>query len=392
MEAMFNLFGIVVQAGGVGLLAVLTWLLSRSIGRSYLRDWSAAWGCLAAALAALYLSFVAPAHAAALQAVYFFGEYLFGFLLVAGCRDYVAGSGRSPIALWWLAPAAALALSLGHWSVDLTARFAPQAAAMAALFGWALLTLRPALREPRRRLGLRITVLALALLTALFGLHALMMLRSALTATPLPLYYRAYISIYNLLLEVLLGFGLVTLVMEDVHHRLEQANHELARARDGLQRLAHLDPLTKALNRHAFESMLQQGRGPRDQPGSVALADIDNLKPINDAWGHAAGDAAIRAVATAIRSVLRADDPLFRWGGDEFLVVLPGLAEAEARARLAPLLDAPQDVSLPDAAEAVTVQVSFGVAAMASLQQIEAAIEAADAEMYRRKQARKKIE
>ncbi len=54
---------------------------------------------------------------------------------------------------------------------------------------------------------------------------------------------------------------------------------------------------------------------------------MDNLKAINDGLGHTAGDKAIREVAGAIRSVIRADDLLFRWGGDEFLVVLVGLPE-----------------------------------------------------------------
>ena len=55
----------------------------------------------------------------------------------------------------------------------------------------------------------------------------------------------------------------------------------------------------------------------------VVMADVDRLKRINDAEGHEAGDEAIRSVANAIRKRIRADDLLFRWGGDEFLVVMP---------------------------------------------------------------------
>jgi diguanylate cyclase (GGDEF)-like protein len=179
--------------------------------------------------------------------------------------------------------------------------------------------------------------------------------------------------------------------MEDVNYQLELSNRDLAGARDGMERLAHHDPLTEALNRHAFASMLERGRRQSQLSGSVALVDIDNLKPINDAHGHAAGDAAIRAVAKGIRSILRPDDPLFRWGGDEFLLMMPGLAEAEARARLEPLLDSALRVKLPAAEAPIEVRVSFGVASMQSMDQINAAVAAADAEMYRRKNSRKAL-
>src|SRR5205823_2263991 len=80
-------------------------------------------------------------------------------------------------------------------------------------------------------------------------------------------------------------------------------------------------------NRHAFYSLVEDARRQGSTPpeGTVALVDIDSLKPINDAYGHAAGDESIRAVATAIRSIVRAADLVIRWGGDEFLVILIGL-------------------------------------------------------------------
>ena len=73
----------------------------------------------------------------------------------------------------------------------------------------------------------------------------------------------------------------------------------------------------------------------RELAGTAVIADIDNLKSINDQFGHAAGDAAIRAVATAIRSLIRADDLLFRWGGDEFLLVLEHLRHPQQAAHVA---------------------------------------------------------
>src|SRR4029077_4626304 len=90
--------------------------------------------------------------------------------------------------------------------------------------------------------------------------------------------------------------------------------------------------------------------------------DVDDFKIINDTLGHSVGDAAIRAVARSIRSVIRADDLLFRWGGDEFLVLLVGLSEAEARLRLTQLNAALLQTSLGEAEEPIDPCVSYGVA------------------------------
>ena len=119
----------------------------------------------------------------------------------------------------------------------------------------------------------------------------------------------------------------------------------------------------------------------------MAVIDLDDLKPINDTLGHAAGDRAIRAVAHAVRSVVRADDLLFRWGGDEFLVLLFGMPEAAARRRLDSLNEALARAGLGDAHVPLTV--SHGLARFDKLGQLHHAIEEADRAMYARKQARK---
>src|SRR4029079_16405129 len=124
--------------------------------------------------------------------------------------------------------------------------------------------------------------------------------------------------------------------MEGVRSEVEMANRKLTEARDQLELLVQMDPLTEALNRHAFHSLLRRPEAGHDTAtsGSVAVLDIDNLKPINDTWGHTAGDRAIRAVARAMRSLIRADDMLFRWGGDEFLVLMFKLSEEETSRRM----------------------------------------------------------
>ena len=101
------------------------------------------------------------------------------------------------------------------------------------------------------------------------------------------------------------------------------------------QRLSHTDPLTGLPNARALEDKLNEefARAARyRQPVSLLLIDVDNLKEINDRRGHADGDGALRAVATAIRAALREADFASRRSGDEFVVVAPGTTPVAAAA------------------------------------------------------------
>jgi diguanylate cyclase (GGDEF)-like protein len=209
--------------------------------------------------------------------------------------------------------------------------------------------------------------------------------RKGLWGITLPTTYLKYTSVFDLLFEILLGFGTVMVLMESVRNEVQMANRKLLEARDQLELLVQMDPLTEALNRHAFHSLLRRPEGGQDNPvtsGSVAVIDIDNLKPINDTMGHTAGDKAIRAVARAMRSLVRADDMLFRWGGDEFLVLMFKLPEAEASRRLEKLNKILEENSDRWIGMPLTLTVSHGVAGFNSLTELGQAIEAADKAMY----------
>lgn len=180
-------------------------------------------------------------------------------------------------------------------------------------------------------------------------------------------------------------FGLVFIT--GCRREVEESNQELLEARDKLELLARMDPLTEALNRHAFHSLLSRSEGSKESMtfGSVAVLDIDNLKPINDTWGHSTGDKAIRVVARSMRSLIRADDMLFRWGGDEFLVLMFKLSEEETSRRMKKLNEILEENCRKWSEMPVTVTVSHGVAGFASLRELGHAIEAADQAMYARR-------
>ena len=171
-----------------------------------------------------------------------------------------------------------------------------------------------------------------------------------------------------------MAFGMVLTVMEEGQRALHSINDQLLEAERRLKTLAETDPLTGCFNRRVFRDLVDDlRRGDRPREGTVVMLDMDGLKAINDRDGHAAGDAAIRAMADAIRAKTRNTDLAVRWGGDEFLVVLPGLSEAEGSAR--------RD-QIAAAIAAGGLSASTGIAAYGEDVDIMNAVEAADASMY----------
>jgi len=342
-----------------------------------------------AGLAALHVSFDIAGFTLALNAVYCFGEYLFGLLLLAGCREYVGGRTLTPADGFWLVPAALVAGTVASLPGEFSVRFAPQALIQSGLYAasWLVLNRMPSAR-PLQRPGLRTALVALAALTAVYALHSVVALFTAL-GWKFPTFYQAFIPIFNLLLSALLGFSLVTLVMEDTQTQLLKANEELRRMRDELERLARVDDLTGALTRHAFHAFSREPVELPPRTGCVVVVDVDDLKPVNDAWGHAAGDAMLRHVADGIRALLRTEDAVFRWGGDEFLVVMLHISPQLVRERFNRLSAHLETFAPPGMNEPIAISASFGVAPFSGRQEMKRAIDIADIDMYRAKQLRK---
>jgi diguanylate cyclase (GGDEF)-like protein len=101
------------------------------------------------------------------------------------------------------------------------------------------------------------------------------------------------------------------------------------------RRRSTLDPLTGLLNRNALEQRLgeldgQPSSGEKGPSHALLLCDLDHFKRVNDKLGHAAGDAVLQDVAYTMRATLRAGDSIYRVGGEEILVVLPGASRADA--------------------------------------------------------------
>jgi diguanylate cyclase (GGDEF)-like protein/PAS domain S-box-containing protein len=143
---------------------------------------------------------------------------------------------------------------------------------------------------------------------------------------------------------------------------------ENARLFERVQRQAQTDFLTNLPNHRYLQDLFAQmlANAERDgDPLGVAMVDIDNFKQLNDLHGHQAGDAALREVATAIRSALRAVDVVGRYGGDEFLVLLPGYdrdATEQILAATARRLEQ-MPIAVPDRGWRAPLHITWGVAA-----------------------------
>ena len=156
-----------------------------------------------------------------------------------------------------------------------------------------------------------------------------------------------------------------------------------------LRRLADTDPLTGVLNRRAFDEAARSACALARAQGiafAVVTFDLDGFKPLNDRYGHAAGDAALRAMADAARRDLRAGDLIARLGGDEFAIALPGTDTALAQRIAERLRQSFARLRVRHGREHIRFSASFGVAASDRASETFArTLDRADAALYRAK-------
>ena len=161
-----------------------------------------------------------------------------------------------------------------------------------------------------------------------------MLITCSLNERDLPAYLN-FRMLYEVLFEVVLAFGMVILSTDRMRGELERKNQLLAQAAHEQSLAARLDGLTGLHNRRAFEELIVDSYFSSHRFGSIAVIDVNNLKPLNDQYGHAAGDVALRLLARALQFHFRTSDPMFRIGGDEFAVVMLGCSQADLSMRMA---------------------------------------------------------
>jgi diguanylate cyclase (GGDEF)-like protein len=159
-----------------------------------------------------------------------------------------------------------------------------------------------------------------------------------------------------------------------------------------LEALADTDPLLEIPNRRGFERELNRSLAyirRYHASGALIVLDVDRLKPINDAFGHAAGDQVLKAVVAALARHVRSSDVIGRLGGDEFALLLWNLSETDARAKAVVLEQAVDQLSFAFRGRTVTAGASAGVAILNAHAEPDRVLEEADSAMYVRKAQRR---
>jgi diguanylate cyclase (GGDEF)-like protein len=391
--ALVSAIGLWTQAGGALLLAGLFTALLRGHPRPqpYFREWTRGWFWLLAALMGVVAQYALPIFAPgdtlpvrAANLLYQAGKLLFVVHVMAGTLNYVRGV-RPRDFLRRAVPAVVLYAVVSAFlpGVLLNGVMLLQAPLIAGPFVvCALLLLR--LPPSRASMGSRATGAVFALIAVLWLAYAVAFARDGIPALREPAgsldFLLQYNSYFDLLLQMLLGYGMVVVLLEDAKREADDARAQLALAHDRLKRVSLYDSLTGALNRRAYdEGVGLDAIGARF--GTAMMLDMDNLKAVNDAYGHAAGDELLRRLVETVRGCIRPTDRVYRWGGDEFLVLFPGALPADMLPRIRAALEAANQAG--DGAH--ELQASLGAADYAGAEELPAAIQRADKAMYEEK-------
>ena len=186
----------------------------------------------------------------------------------------------------------------------------------------------------------------------------------------------------------------------EAHLRLQRRLEKITRISDGFQRqlrelndslrrVSRTDALTDLPNRRAMVEELhtEVGRARREGlPLAVVMLDVDRFKDVNDTCGHEAGDKVLQALSLALRKALRAYDVCARWGGDEFLVLLPGTDRAGAQDVGGKLRKAVEALPVPSLV-GQGLGLSVGIAVLGPDESVDALLRRADEAMYAAKHA-----
>ena len=169
---------------------------------------------------------------------------------------------------------------------------------------------------------------------------------------------------------------------------LREKNHQLEEVLSRVEILAVTDPLTQLYNRRHFESLIENEFATTSRyksPASCLMIDVDFFKQVNDQYGHRAGDTVLKEIAQIIKGCLRKVDTVARWGGEEFVVLLPRTKKEDALIVAEIILKAISAHSFAGINKQVTV--SIGIASMPdpSIDSSEKLVDASDSAMYEAK-------
>jgi len=187
----------------------------------------------------------------------------------------------------------------------------------------------------------------------------------------------------------------VLAVPADPKLTIRRLRTQLAKAQariDELEASADQDFLLEIPNRRGFERELTRAIAYMKRyraSGALIVLDVDRLKPINDAYGHAAGDQVLKAIVAVLLRHVRSSDVIGRLGGDEFALLLWNLSATDAHAKAASLEEAVDGLSFTFRGRKISAGASAGIAILGPHAEVSKALEEADSAMYVRKAQRR---
>jgi len=198
--------------------------------------------------------------------------------------------------------------------------------------------------------------------------------------------------------HLLLGFIVVILIFNlyifEERRKLTWTRQELVRQwlrGDAAERLALIDPMTETYNRRFMEEVLVKEASRANRTGadlSLLMIDVDNFREVNSRFGHQHGDLILAEIAKLLKSTFRGSDTIVRYGGDEFLVILPDTDERQAQLAVQRLVNAVDAWNAAGNGPGYRMSLSCGVATYQRGMDLQQIIDLADERMYADKPAK----
>lgn len=187
------------------------------------------------------------------------------------------------------------------------------------------------------------------------------------------------------LVNAILAFSSLAALLRICYLNTARTEQDLIKANDTLSDLAQRDPLTNLLNRRSLLAMVHQDSQHSKMTGiqaAVIMGDIDNYKAVNDVYGHPAGDEILIQLSGVLKSSLRKQDLIARWGGEEFLIYLPGMDEEGLITVINKLRTNLQMRTFQTGTAEISISLTFGGVICGADESIEDSIKRADWAMY----------
>jgi diguanylate cyclase (GGDEF)-like protein len=370
-------FSLLIQSAGTVLLFLVFLLLYRKIRHRAFLDWIASWAFLLAGQSLLLaMPWLGRQHAFVfLLDVCLLAHIVF---LLRGLRRFRNERAvASPIELLWIVPVVAIAWWTAIESDRVSGQSAPLSLIVAAAYVTAAVSFGAAPGSGAARVLLSTSFLLWGVEQAVVG-AAYLRFRMP-SSMPDTLQYSAFAA---MLLEMMIAVGIIVLLFERGQARLAREMDQLHQSDQELKERGIRDPLTGLYNRHHFNDVIKRELANVRRYGislSVLICDVDRFKEINDRRGHSAGDDVLKFVAAYLTSCVRESDFVFRWGGDEFLVLLPRTDEGSAAQKSEELA---RRVPAVPSNEQIPVSLSVGWATHRMDAEFATTLAQADARMY----------